>query len=524
MSFISPWHYFFFFVCILETHTLMTAHNCKLYTGKLQVENTNDKTNICSIDQYGYSGPIALDSLRLPRTNPLLITDVSSDGLFTDNSDSIIPTQKAIKTYVDASAGGAIGDPFAMSNVIISSAVSATEEGFVVDNRTVKDFCYFDIGGTKISHENATGDVTITPTGTTLTVNSNQIVDGTLTTTSTTAPQFVVNYDGTHGMDITISAAGNATLSVDGTKIDIAAGEQFNVKDATNCTTALDGCSTFAGGVGIAQDLRVAGTIYGGSISAPPTITYPFTLNSVTIPQLIISNPPSALAYISELFNGIFELYLQPVLGFSRFDISSDTYIKGTTEGSVSTGSLITDGGILCKKNLYVTGTILNNNTRRMSLMSSVVAYTGAALSVQPTFPGFRVITLRPGVLDMFHLTAILLPYNVIPGTIYPYIVYTNQIHTLQDIVFGYSCIVGDSTHQFSAQPLGGGDGSAQWSLTVASPDPTRPTYGEWTNAVSTTGLVAPITVAFLFSRVGGTYTHDVYIHDVGIRYSVSGL
>ena len=39
-----------------------------------------------------------------------VITEFSTDGTFTANSDNIVPTQKAIKTYIASQIGGGAGE------------------------------------------------------------------------------------------------------------------------------------------------------------------------------------------------------------------------------------------------------------------------------------------------------------------------------------------------------------------------------------------------------------------------------
>ena len=41
------------------------------------------------------------------------INQFSTDGLLTGNSDTNVPTEKAVKTYVDIHAGGGVGHAFA---------------------------------------------------------------------------------------------------------------------------------------------------------------------------------------------------------------------------------------------------------------------------------------------------------------------------------------------------------------------------------------------------------------------------
>ena len=51
------------------------------------------------------TGNLTTNEITLVNT----ITEFSTDGTLGDNSDSAVPTEKAVKTYVGASGGGIIG-------------------------------------------------------------------------------------------------------------------------------------------------------------------------------------------------------------------------------------------------------------------------------------------------------------------------------------------------------------------------------------------------------------------------------
>ena len=59
-----------------------------------------DGETVVSKERKGQFSSIALDS-----TSDLYITGFSTDGTLSTNSDSSIPTEKAVKTYVDNNSG-----------------------------------------------------------------------------------------------------------------------------------------------------------------------------------------------------------------------------------------------------------------------------------------------------------------------------------------------------------------------------------------------------------------------------------
>ena len=62
-------------------------------------------------DAFNISGlqELQLGAVSLGGTSAV-ITEFSTDGTFTANSDNIVPTQKAIKTYIASQIGGGAGE------------------------------------------------------------------------------------------------------------------------------------------------------------------------------------------------------------------------------------------------------------------------------------------------------------------------------------------------------------------------------------------------------------------------------
>jgi hypothetical protein len=75
--------------------------------------NVEQSTGIATLnaDAFNISGlqELTLGQLELGGTGAT-ITEFSVDGTFTANSDNIVPTQKAIKTYIASQIGGGAGE------------------------------------------------------------------------------------------------------------------------------------------------------------------------------------------------------------------------------------------------------------------------------------------------------------------------------------------------------------------------------------------------------------------------------
>ena len=75
--------------------------------------NVEQATGVATLnaDAFNISGlqELSLGAVELGGTGAT-ITEFSVDGTFTANSDNIVPTQKAIKTYISSQIGGGAGE------------------------------------------------------------------------------------------------------------------------------------------------------------------------------------------------------------------------------------------------------------------------------------------------------------------------------------------------------------------------------------------------------------------------------
>jgi hypothetical protein len=75
--------------------------------------NVEQATGVATLNANAFSisglQELQLGAVSLGGTGAV-ITEFSTDGTFTANSDNIVPTQKAIKTYIQSQIGGGIGE------------------------------------------------------------------------------------------------------------------------------------------------------------------------------------------------------------------------------------------------------------------------------------------------------------------------------------------------------------------------------------------------------------------------------
>ena len=92
--------------------------------------NVEQSTGIATLnaDAFNISGlnELQLGAVELGGTGAV-ITEFSTDGTFTANSDNIVPTQKAIKTYIASQIGGGAGE-LNVNSITAGSIVISTNQ------------------------------------------------------------------------------------------------------------------------------------------------------------------------------------------------------------------------------------------------------------------------------------------------------------------------------------------------------------------------------------------------------------
>ena len=104
--------------------------------------NVEQATGIATLnaDAFNISGlqELQLGAVELGGTGAV-ITEFSTDGTFTANSDNIVPTQKAIKTYIQSQIGGGAGElnvnSITAGSVYITANEIDTTTGVQIDIR-----------------------------------------------------------------------------------------------------------------------------------------------------------------------------------------------------------------------------------------------------------------------------------------------------------------------------------------------------------------------------------------------------
>ena len=120
---------------------------------------------------------------------------------------------------------------------------------------------------------NSVGDVAITPSSGTC------VLTATLYAIKATGAQLIAEYDGSHMTSQQTDSSGNFSISATGTKISTASGNQLNVLQTADSSATNNGAFVVAGGVGIAKNLYVGGTL---SVNGTIPITYTTTTGSIS--------------------------------------------------------------------------------------------------------------------------------------------------------------------------------------------------------------------------------------------------
>lgn len=201
------------------------------------------------------------------------VTAVSTDGTFAADSDLLLPTEQAVKTYVDTHSAPSSITASAPLNIsagtlrVVNSAAAqvteiSTDATLVANSNTLVP--------TKLAVKTYT-DNTFVPKGAPITFTG---ASGTLIVSELSASEWNL----TRGMTATqfynpnlqlATSGGNTTLTGSTSDINVVAGSgvlnlnaQTNVTNATQSTTTGTGALVTAGGVGIGLDMFVGGVVH----------------------------------------------------------------------------------------------------------------------------------------------------------------------------------------------------------------------------------------------------------------------
>ena len=157
------------------------------------------------------------------------IDEFSTDATLSQNSNSKVPTQRAVKTYIDA-LSGVVGDFSVAGNLTVNGTTTSVQSVTVeAKDRNIT------LGN--VSTGNFTGDVT---------GNTNQITN--VNDTTNLAPGVVVTLTGAGGSNITLAANVKVT-AVSGTTVTIS--ENFGGSDSVqDATFSAGGATDFTANTG----------------------------------------------------------------------------------------------------------------------------------------------------------------------------------------------------------------------------------------------------------------------------------
>jgi hypothetical protein len=270
-------------------------------------------------DAFNLSGlnELSLGGITLGGTNAV-IREFSTDPTFFANSDGIVPTQKAIKTYIQSALGSGGGN-IAVNAVIAGQVFVSGDEITTIGNIPLR---YTTTGGNFFSggvnsDSPSTGTIIITDGGG-LGVTGNINVGGTLTASS-----FITSSSGVQNTPI-----GSTTRNT-GAFTTLTANNVTTITAPTQSDDSATGALVVSGGVGIGGNLNVNGNFSVGSLSASG----------------IDNTPIGAIGRASG--------------AFTTLAANSNVVLTGNiAASSTSTGTLVVTGGTGISGNLWVGGNI----------------------------------------------------------------------------------------------------------------------------------------------------------------------
>ena len=196
----------------------------------------------------------------------------------------------------------------------------------------------------------------------TTTLNALAILATTASTTSTTGaivcPGGVgiggnLNVAGTiTGGAISYASTSTGTLTVtDGT------GTTFNVDSTEGCTGIGTGSAIFDGGVYVAKNLHVGGTVTAGAITYASTSTGTLAVTTSPGNTVVVSSITDSTSVSTGSITS-----LGGIGAAKKISAGSLTTYDTTQSTSISTGTIITPGGIGAAGNIYAGGTVVAGN------------------------------------------------------------------------------------------------------------------------------------------------------------------
>jgi hypothetical protein len=308
-------------------------------------------------DAFNLSGlnELSLGGITLGGTNAV-IREFSTDPTFFANSDSVVPTQRAIRSYIQAALGSG-GGSISVNALIAGSTVVTGDELTTIGDIP---FRFTTLGGIKFQ----AGIESIDPTTGSIVVLGGVGIQGNLNVTGTATANFgTVTAGSIESTPIGETSASTAKFT------DLTATNSVLVEAGTSSDSTIEGALVVVGGVGVGGNLNV-----GGNLS-----TSGLTANSID------STPIGSILRSSGAFTTL--------AANSTVSLTANEAATTTGTGTLRvTGGIGATGALVLGGNLTVSG---SNATITMSPTGtgSVTINPAGAVSISPN----GAVTLNPG-------------------------------------------------------------------------------------------------------------------------------
>jgi hypothetical protein len=218
-------------------------------------------------DAFNLSGlnELSLGGITLGGTNAT-IREFSTDATFFANSDNIVPTQKAIKTYIQSALGSGGGN-IAVNAVIAGQTFLSGDELTTIGNIPMR---FTSTGGYQVesnvnSTSSSTGSLRVTGTGG-IGVAGNVYTGGVIQSATTITA--IGGLNSTAVGNVTRSTGAFTTVTANDLLTLTKATGTHTISSVTASTTSAEGALVISGGLGVGGNLNVAGSFNVGSLSA----------------------------------------------------------------------------------------------------------------------------------------------------------------------------------------------------------------------------------------------------------------